>query len=183
MTESELIEYNELRKRYSEILLGILDETISNISLTRKGSKIAERKVIREFAYWDKFPISKVVGACVVYNQKKLHDRGLSENYLRGIIRNMNEYELKTLRLFTEEELQERINRLYYNIVHECIMCGGGGFIYKTDNSLIDNYSHRSLSGILSMKTYECECLKKFNKKRDELISFNRQWFDKLGEI
>jgi hypothetical protein len=166
---NELKDFIELRKRYSPILDLVIDETIKNLSKTRKGNRIAGRIITRELMYWDKFPISKVIGGCIVYNQKKLYEKGLPEKYLRGIIRNMNEYELKKLRLFTEEELKQRIEILYAELVIKCDRCSDG-FVYtqKEDSKMI---------------VHECECLKSFNKRRDEMTLMNYQWLNKLGEI
>ena len=169
MNENELIKYTEFRKRYPSILLEVIDETIKNLSKTRKGNQIAGRLITREFEYWDKFPISKVIGGCIVYNQKKLYEKGLPEKYLRGIIRNMNEFELKKLSLFTEEELKEKDKSLYNEIVKSCKLCDGTGFICK----LVDETLH----------TYECECLKQFNKKSNEILSVNANWLNRLGEV
>jgi len=164
----DLIKYIELRKRYSEILQIVIDLSIINFSSTRKGKRVAGRKITRELEYWAKFPIRKVIGAMVVYNIKKPYLKGCDERYLRGIIRNINDYEIRKLQLFTQEQLDELFKKLKEEIIGKCLICKGEGYIFEVGTEI---------------KPQICKCLKKFETKRLTILKENRFWLSNLGEI
>ena len=157
----------ELRSRYSEVLLIILDSAIINFSATRKGHNVAERKIVREYEYWAKFPISKVIGAMVVYNTKKCYLKGCDEKYLRGIVRNINENEIKKLRLFTDEQLEDVLKKVKEETIGKCSLCKEG-YIFDLKNKLT---------------VIKCKCLKEFENKKLKILKENNAWFNNLGEI
>jgi hypothetical protein len=166
--ETSLQKYLELRRRYPEILQIVIDICVINFSSTRKGGKIANRKIIREYEYWSKFPICRVIGAMIVYNLKKPYLKGCDERYLRGIIRNINDYEIKKLRLFSSEELEKIFKKDKEIIITRCQECKGEGYIFKSGDEL---------------KPVECKCLKEFNKRRLQILRENINWVNDLGEI
>lgn len=157
----------ELRSRYSEVMLIVLDSAIFNFSATRKGHNVAERKIIREYQYWAKFPISKVIGAMIVYNTKKCYLKGCDEKYLRGIIRNINDNEIKKLRLFTDEQLEEIFKNIKEDTIGKCTLCKEGYiFDFKVRPTAI-----------------KCKCLKDFENKKLKILKENNVWYSNLGEI
>jgi hypothetical protein len=157
----------ELRSRYSEVLLLVIDEAIKNFSATRKGNNIAERKIIREYEYWVKYPISKIIGAMSTYNAKKCYLEGKDERYLRGIIRNINQNEIKKLRLFNEEQLEELFKKLKDETIGQCKKCKDG-YIFDLKNKLI---------------VIKCSCMREFENKKLKVLKENNVWYNNLGEI
>lgn len=158
----------ELKSRYSKVLQMVIDNAIFNFSSTRKGHKVAERKITREFEYWAKFPIRKVIGAMVVYNMKKPYLKGCDERYLRGIIRNINDYEIRKLQLFTQEQLDELFKKLKEEIIGKCLICKGEGYIFRV---------------ITELRPQVCKCLNEFETNRLKILKENRFWLSNLGEI
>lgn len=157
----------ELRSRYSEVLLIVIDSAILNFCSTRKGHNVAERKIVREYEYWAKEKISKVIGAMIVYNTKKCCLKGCDEKYLRGIIRNINENEIKKLSLFTDEQLDIILKNLRDETIGKCTICKDG-YNFDLKNKLT---------------VIKCKCLKDFENRKLRILKENNVWYNNLGEI
>lgn len=76
-----------LRLRYSENQLKIIDEYFDILRWTRKHGKIADSVIIKIYEEWKEFKVDAVMYALSVYiNNPKHHDK--KENYCYGIMRN-----------------------------------------------------------------------------------------------
>lgn len=157
----------EYRNRYTEVMRLVIDSAIANFSATRKGHNVAERKIVREYQYWAQQPISKVIGAMIVYNTKKCYLKGCDEKYLRGIIRNINDNEIKKLRLFDDEQLDILLKNLRDDTIGKCTLCKDG-YLFDLKNKLT---------------VVRCKCLKDFENRKLQILKENNVWYTNLGEI
>ena len=81
------LQIENLRSRYSEEQLKVIDEYFDILRWTRKNGKIADSVILKIYQEWEKYPIPKVIYALKVYiNNPKYHDK--RENYCYGIMRN-----------------------------------------------------------------------------------------------
>jgi len=84
----------DLRSRYSEKQLQIIDEYFDILKWTRRTGKIADSVVLKIYQEWEKYPIEKVIYALHIYNNNpKHHDK--KENYCYGIMRNTTMEEIE----------------------------------------------------------------------------------------
>lgn len=87
------LQIKNLRSRYSEEQLKIIDEYFDILRWTRKNGKIADSVILKIYQEWEKYPIPKVIYALKVYiNNPKYHDK--RENYCYGIMRNVTADEI-----------------------------------------------------------------------------------------
>lgn len=76
-----------LRQRYDDTELKIIDTYFDILRWTRKNGKIADSVVMKIYQEWEKFAKTKVLYALNIYvNNPKYHDK--KENYCYGIMRN-----------------------------------------------------------------------------------------------
>lgn len=111
------LQISNLRSRYSEKQLKIIDEYFEILQWTRRNGKIANSVILKIYQEWEKYSVEKVIYALHVYiNNPKLHDK--KENYCYGIMRNATSEEIenyKSKRMATieqrkvEEEERKRI--------------------------------------------------------------------------
>lgn len=91
--EDVSLQIENLRSRYSEEQLKIIDEYFDILRWTRKNGKIADSVILKIYQEWEKYPIPKVIYALKVYiNNPKYHDK--KENYCYGIMRNATAEEI-----------------------------------------------------------------------------------------
>lgn len=83
------------RARYTSEQLLDIDAAVADFARTRKGGKIADSVVAREYEYWEGFPPEQVAAGLRTYVEKRyaLKRNGggeatKTEKYARGIIRN-----------------------------------------------------------------------------------------------
>jgi len=87
------LQIENLRSRYSEEQLKVIDEYFDILRWTRKNGKIADSVILKIYQEWEKYPIPKVIYALKVYiNNPKYHDK--RENYCYGIMRNATAEEI-----------------------------------------------------------------------------------------
>ncbi len=87
------LQIKNLRSRYSEEQLKIIDEYFDILRWTRKNGKIADSVVLKIYQEWEKYPIPKVIYALKIYiDNPKYHDK--RENYCYGIMRNATAEEI-----------------------------------------------------------------------------------------
>ena len=87
------LQIENLRSRYSEEQLEIIDEYFDILRWTRKNGRIADSVILKIYQEWEKYPIPKVIYALKVYiNNPKYHDK--RENYCYGIMRNTTAEEI-----------------------------------------------------------------------------------------
>jgi len=87
------LQIKNLRSRYSEEQLKIIDEYFDILRWTRKNGKIADSVIFKIYQEWEKYPVPKVIYALKVYiNNPKYHDK--RENYCYGIMRNATAEEI-----------------------------------------------------------------------------------------
>lgn len=87
------LQIKNLRSRYSEEQLKVIDEYFDILRWTRKNGKIADSVILKIYQEWEKYPIPKVIYALKVYiNNPKYHDK--RENYCYGIMRNVTADEI-----------------------------------------------------------------------------------------
>ncbi len=88
-------EDSELLERYTQEERSQIEEAFRCIATTRRTGKLAESIKRAELKYWDTFEKWKVLTGITTYLDKALHTYGKRENYLRGIIRNASQNEIK----------------------------------------------------------------------------------------
>lgn len=82
-----LLQIKNLRQRYSDNDLKIIDSYMDILRWTRKNGKIADSVILKIYQEWAKYSISKVIYALNVYiNNPSYHDK--KEQYCYGIMRN-----------------------------------------------------------------------------------------------
>lgn len=82
-----LLQIKNLRQRYSDNDLKIIDSYMDILRWTRKNGKIADSVILKIYQEWAKYSISKVIYALNVYiNNPNYHDK--KEQYCYGIMRN-----------------------------------------------------------------------------------------------
>lgn len=82
-----LLQIKNLRQRYSDNDLKIIDSYMDILRWTRKNGKIADSVILKIYQEWEKFPIPKVIYALNVYiSNSSYHDK--KEQYCYGIMRN-----------------------------------------------------------------------------------------------
>lgn len=87
VSEKPSLQIKNLRLRYDEIELKIIDAYLDILRWTRKHGKIADTVVLKIYQEWEKFPKQKVLYALNLYvSNPKHHDK--KENYCYGIMRN-----------------------------------------------------------------------------------------------
>jgi hypothetical protein len=86
-TVDNIISLADLRRRYSDVQLQIVDRFFGILKHTRVSARIADSVIIKIFQEWEKHEAVKVIFALQKYiNNPNLHDK--KENYVLGIIRN-----------------------------------------------------------------------------------------------
>jgi len=87
------LQIKNLRLRYDEIELKIIDAYLDILRWTRKNGKIANTVVLKIYQEWEKFSKQKVLYALNLYvSNPKHHDK--KEQYCYGIMRNANAEEV-----------------------------------------------------------------------------------------
>lgn len=87
------LQIKNLRLRYDEIELKLIDSYFDILKWTRRNGKIAESVILKIYQEWDKFPKIKVLYALNLYiSNPKYHDK--RENYCYGIMRNSSSEEV-----------------------------------------------------------------------------------------
>lgn len=91
--EDTSLQIKNLRSRYSEEQLKVIDEYFDILRWTRKNGRIADSVILKIYQEWERYPIPKVIYALEVYiNNPKYHDK--RENYCYGIMRNVTADEI-----------------------------------------------------------------------------------------
>jgi predicted phage replisome organizer len=91
--ENISLQIENLRLKYDEIELKLIDSYFDILKWTRRNGKIAESVILKIYQEWDKFPKSKVLYALNLYiSNSKYHDK--RENYCYGIMRNSTSEEV-----------------------------------------------------------------------------------------
>jgi hypothetical protein len=84
--DNTLLEIENLRQRYSEVQLKLIDDYFDMLRHTRKSAKLAPSISLKIYKYWDKYP-----SVCVEYGVKTHTDNpqyhSKTEAYTQGIIR------------------------------------------------------------------------------------------------
>lgn len=89
-----LLQIKNLRQRYSDNDLKIIDSYMDILRWTRKNGKIADSVILKIYQEWAKYSISKVIYALNVYiNNPSYHDK--KEQYCYGIMRNATADEIE----------------------------------------------------------------------------------------
>lgn len=145
------------RLRYNQYYLEVIDEVIARFSGTRKCGKISPTVLMREYEYWNKYPVKKVIAALKIYLNKQCYVDNKNERYIRGIIRNITDEQVDDVELFTTEQLVTILKDLKKKIIDSCSECGGSG--YELGGLDTDTPVART-----------CRCIIKFKKERDKLI-------------
>ncbi|MSU01886.1 Lin1244/Lin1753 domain-containing protein [Tissierella pigra] len=87
------LQIKNLRLRYSESQIKIIDEYFDILRWTRKNGKIADSVIVKIYTEWEKFkPDTVIYGLNVYINNPKYHDK--RENYCYGIMRNAKDEEV-----------------------------------------------------------------------------------------
>ncbi|MBB6219023.1 hypothetical protein HNQ80_005201 [Anaerosolibacter carboniphilus] len=87
------MQISNLRERYSEADLLIIDQYFDILRFTRRSGKIADSVIIKVYQKWEEFKTEAVIYALQVYiNNPKHHDK--QENYCYGIMRNATAQEI-----------------------------------------------------------------------------------------
>lgn len=87
------MQITNLRLRYSESQLKVIDEYFDILRWTRKHGKIADSVILKIYTEWKKFkPDTVIYGLKVYINNPKYHDK--RENYCYGIMRNAKDEEV-----------------------------------------------------------------------------------------
>ncbi|MDR7856034.1 hypothetical protein [Tissierella sp.] len=87
------MQIRNLRLRYSDSHLKILDEYFDILRWTRKNGRIADSVILKIYTEWEKFkPDTVIYGLNVYINNPKYHDK--RENYCYGIMRNAKDEEV-----------------------------------------------------------------------------------------
>ncbi len=87
------LQISNLRERYSEEQLKVIDEYFDILRWTRKNGKIADSVIVKIYKKWEEFKVDKVIYSLNVYiNNPKYHDK--KENYCYGIMRNTKDEEV-----------------------------------------------------------------------------------------
>lgn len=93
VSEKPPLQIKNLRGRYDEIELKMIDSYFDILRWTRKHGKIADTVILKIYQEWEKFPKSKVLYALNLYvSNPKHHDK--RENYCYGIMRNSTAEEI-----------------------------------------------------------------------------------------
>lgn len=88
------LQIKNLRLRYSDEELKIIDNYLDILRWTRKNGKIADSVILKIYQEWAKYSISKVIYALNVYiNNPSYHDK--KEQYCYGIMRNATADEIE----------------------------------------------------------------------------------------
>ncbi|HCS10972.1 MAG TPA: hypothetical protein DIV40_05900 [Clostridiales bacterium] len=97
-----LLQISNLRLRYSENDLKIIDSYMDILKWTRKNGRIADSVILKIYQEWEKFPKAKVLYALNIYvSNPKYHDK--KENYCFGIMRNATAEEIENKRSNQQE--------------------------------------------------------------------------------
>ena len=87
LEEDISLQIKNLRQRYDDIELKIIDTYFDILKWTRKNGKIADSVILKIYQEWEKFSKSKVLYTLNLYvSNPKFHDK--KENYCYGIMRN-----------------------------------------------------------------------------------------------
>jgi hypothetical protein len=87
------LQIKNLRLRYSETQLKVIDEYFDILRWTRKHGRIADSVIIKIYEKWEEFKPDRVVYGLGVYiNNPKYHDK--KEQYCYAIIRNAKDEEV-----------------------------------------------------------------------------------------
>lgn len=85
--KNNIRQIQNLRLRYSEKQLRIIDEYFDILRWTRKHGKIANSVILKIYKKWQEYKVSAVMYSLSIYiNNPKHHDK--KENYCYGIMRN-----------------------------------------------------------------------------------------------
>lgn len=91
--QKHISQIDDLRKRYADNHLLIIDQYFDILKHTRRGGKIAISVKLSIYQQWEKFRIDAVIYALDVYSTNpKHHDK--KENYCYGIMRNATAEEI-----------------------------------------------------------------------------------------
>lgn len=92
--KNDLLQIKNLRSRYSDNELKVIDNYFDILRWTRKNGKIANSVTTKIYQEWGKFPIKKVIYGLKVYIENpKHHDK--KEQYCYGIMRNAKAEEVE----------------------------------------------------------------------------------------
>ncbi len=80
------MELEELRRRYTPEQLRLVDRYFAVLARTRKTGKISPSVLVREMAYWARFPAAVVAEALQIHVKKYPQKK---EAYTRGIMREL----------------------------------------------------------------------------------------------
>lgn len=106
------LQIKDLRSRYLDNDLKIIDDYFNILKWTRRSGKIADSVIIKIYKEWEKYPTSKVIYALNVYiNNPKHHDK--KENYCYGIMRNTTAEEVVSK---GGESIGEYGNRIKFDV-------------------------------------------------------------------
>ena len=90
------LQIKNLRLKYSDIQLKIIDEYLDILSWTRKNGKIADSVILKIYTEWEKFkPDTVIYGLSIYVTNPKYHDK--KENYCYGIMRNAKAEDINSL--------------------------------------------------------------------------------------
>lgn len=91
--ENISLQINNLRLRYSEYQLKVIDEYLDILRWTRKSGKIADSVIFKIYTEWEKFKPDTVIHSLQIYtNNPRYHDK--KEQYCYGIMRNAKDEEV-----------------------------------------------------------------------------------------
>lgn len=106
------LQIENLRNRYLEEQLKVIDEYFDILRRTRKNGKIADSVILKIYKEWEKFkPDTVIYGLKVYINNPKYHDK--KENYCYGIMRNATAEEVAKK---GSEEVGKYGNRIKFNV-------------------------------------------------------------------
>lgn len=81
------LQIKNLRQRYNDDELSVIDTYLDILRWTRKNGKIADSVILKIYTVWEKFSVNTVAYGLNVYiNNPKYHDK--REEYCYGIMRN-----------------------------------------------------------------------------------------------
>ncbi len=87
------LQIKNLRGRYDDIELKVIDSYLDILKWTRRNGKIADSVILKIYQEWEKYSKIKVIHALNLYiSNPKYHDK--KENYCYGIMRNASAEEV-----------------------------------------------------------------------------------------
>jgi len=89
---------SELQTRYTDQEL--IDQAFQAISSTRKTGRIADTVKFKILDSWNHFPVNQIQAGIKTYLEKECFKQGKKEEYLLGIIRNIQTSEIRTAPAF-----------------------------------------------------------------------------------